>query len=380
MLRPLLPKAPKADGSIKPTFSSNPRKQAQCEYNDTISGDISLSLYHAFYYQPLFGIEGNLPGVQSPIRFKAVFLEKWIHNLEGPSTQPVESSSLLELLTTADQVTWTMMALAAGLETQLSPDRALLVMSTALSLRYDPKCIAFDPQIETQSVHISTAERYLVLKLWVWRILDVPQGCGSCKPRYTLKSVIGRRLREDMESLSRLAELCGLKEEIFCSVKTPSKDSQFSGADPWGPLPAAVDLILTLLGLISQSGRWTVKIVQSNGYAPFKNIDWSELSESFYHEFKEQNVLFYDGSLYVSSSATTLMDFLNSIAAVGIDLEIEKIDELPSIPDYNYIKRSWNVHKWFEQASYAEYLKRVGWIPSEKALKNSTKQNLSTSC
>ncbi len=108
--------------------------------------------------------------------------------------------------------------MVACLNARLTAERVILVMSTALSIRYYPRCILpLKQSVEIARSPDSPDIRY---------VSDIPtsvrnvfvHGCPSSmlrRPRFGPNCTLGRRLAEDIGLLSDLAHASGLQEELF---------------------------------------------------------------------------------------------------------------------------------------------------------------------
>ena len=134
-------------------------------------------------------------------------MSSWINRTRLTPVLPYDSSSeahaFLGEAMNGDELVWTIAILVAGLNACLSPTEAILVLSTALSLCYDPNCVLpmngtwLDTDIPTQ----------------VARFFDNRSALALQRPRYGLDSTLGRRLSEDYLLMSHLANECGLQED-----------------------------------------------------------------------------------------------------------------------------------------------------------------------
>ncbi len=133
------------------------------------------------------------------------------------SDSSAEAREIMEMART-DPFIWTLAAMVACLNARLTAERVTLVMSTALSIRYDHRCILpLKQSVEIGRSPDSPDIRY---------VSDIPtsvrnfyvHGCPSTmlrRPRFGPDCTLGRRLAEDNGLLSDLAPTSGLQEELL---------------------------------------------------------------------------------------------------------------------------------------------------------------------
>ena len=260
----------------------------------------SLPMYYAFYYQPLFRNFRcrRLP----PEVFPSTKMESWILRMRLTPSSPDESSpeahALFDLARNGDELVWTMAILVAGLDACLTPEEAVLVLSTAFSLCYDPRCV------------LPLNETWLSMDLpsRVTLFFDDASTTALQRPRYGLDCTLGRRLREDYFLLSRLANKCGLQEEVFKSVNVSYEAPK---------RPQRADLTLTLVALVSQASSWQASKV--------KMKTWASL---------DQRVRFHRGRLWVDESASLVINLLYAIQLAGVPITINEDGAHKSLPFY----------------------------------------------
>ena len=306
----------------------------ELEMNDSQVGS-SLPLYYAFYYQPLIR-NSRYQRLPSEV-FPSTRMESWIHRMRLTPSSPDEASpearALVDLAKSGDELVWTMATLVAGLDACLTPEEAVLVLSTAFSLCHDPQCVL--PANET------------------WLSMDIPSRVALFfddasttalqRPRYDLDCTLGRRLREDYLLLSRLANKCGLQEEV-------SKNVTVSYEASTGPQKA--DLTLTLVALVSQPSSWQASKV--------KGGTWASLN---------QRILFDRGSLWVDASASLVIDLLYAIQSAGLPITINEEGNYQSLPFYRPTISNLNDFdrkRWYQSKDYNYILKTRSWWPDRQ--------------
>ena len=306
----------------------------ELEINDHQVGS-SLPMYYAFYYQPLFR---NFRCQRSPTEvFPSTKMESWIHGMRLTPSSPDESSpeahALFDLARNGDELVWTMATLVAGLNTYFDPEEAVLVLSTAFSICYDPRCV----------LPVNETWLSMDLRSRVALFFDDPSTTALQRPRYGLGCTLGRRLREDYFLLSRLANKCGLQDEV-------SQKVDFSYKALTGPQTA--DLTLTLVALVSQSSSWQSSKVERGA--------WASLN---------QRVLFHRGSLWVDASASLVIDLLYAIQSAGVSITIneEGADQSPPfVEPVMYGLDESDRKRWYQSTDYNYILKTRDWWPDEE--------------
>ena len=218
--------------------------------------DISFPLYYAYYYEPLVRPLAARP-------FSTVKMNQWIHKMRLTSYNSCESSlearAFLNFASNRDETLWSMTALVAGLNACLTPEDAMLVLSTALSVHYDSRCLL--PACGNCSRGRNSLHCYCITQ----KASDIPsqvrrffekgsQQMRLQRPRFGLDCTIGKRLVEDYNLMSQLADQCGLQEESnrhFASTSKVGPQIQL----PFGPLTErdTADLTLVVVGLTSET-------------------------------------------------------------------------------------------------------------------------------
>ena len=295
----------------------------------------SLPMYYAFYYQPIFR---NYRCQRLPSEvFPSTKMEYWIHRMRLTPNRPGESSSeahaLFDLARNGDELVWTMATLVAGLNACLTPEEAVLVLSTAFSLCYDPRCVL--PVNETWlSVDIPSR---------VALFFDDASTTALQRPRYGLDCTLGRRLREDYFLLSRLANKCGLQDDV--SQRVDVSHEAFTRSQ-------RADLTLTLVALVSQPSSWEASKVERG--------TWASL---------DQRILFHRGSLWVDASATLVVDLLYAVQLAGVPITINEDGtsrsppfERPELPNLS----ACSAESWQRSENYNFVLKTRSWWPNEE--------------
>lgn len=287
---------------------------------------ISLPMYYNFYYQPLFRkFDRQRPA--SDI-FSSTKMSEWIDKLHlhpGDQRDPsTEGNALFDLARNGNELVWTMATLVAGLNAFLSPEEAILVLSTAFSLCHDPRCV--------------------LPKNGTWSKTDIPSRVvlhfdnrfanPLQRPRYDLDCTLGRRLREDYFLMSQLADKCGLQKEIIRKF----------GYKTFGVEPE-VDLTLALVALASQLDFWEVWRARSITSRP--------------------HVLLYDERLLIDPTASLVLDFLYSIQSAGISIRIKDEPDHMSPPcDPKKEYQGHDRQAWYQSREYHLLLKHNSWWPS----------------
>ena len=303
----------------------------------------SLPMYYAFYYQPLFRNFRcqRLPSEVLP----SIKMESWIHRMRltpsSPDASSPEAHALFDLARNGDELVWTMATLVAGLNACLTPEEAALVLSTAFSICYDPRCVL---PMSGPCLDMDFPSR--VAEFFYDRSTTALQ-----RPRYGLDCTLGRRLREDYYLLSRLANKCGLQEEV-------SKNVNVSYEASTGPQRA--DLTLTLVALVSQPSSWQVSKIKREA------LLWLH-----------QHILFHRGSLWVDASAGLVIDLLYAIQLAGIPITINEVGTSQLLPYDGMEMVDLNPGTWYRSKDYNHVLKTRSWWPAredyQKWIKNTYK-------
>ena len=337
MLEPMVHRARNAFGILfrqKDDRSAILEHSFELEINDPQIGS-SLPMYYAFYYQPLFR---NFRCQRLPSEvFPSTKMESWIDGMRLTPSSPDESSpeahALFDLARNGDELVWTMAALVAGLNACLDPEEAVLVLSTAFSICYDPRCV------------LPVNETWLSMDLpsRVALFFDDASTTALQRPRYGLDCTLGRRLREDYYLLSRLANQSGLQEEV-------SKNVNVSYEASTGPQKA--DLTLTLVALASQPSSWQTFKVQRGAFAS-----------------PIQRILFHRGSLWVDASASPVIDLLYAIQSAGVSITINEYGTDQSPPfdgPVVYGLNDFDPKRWYQSNDYNYILKTRSWWPDRE--------------
>ena len=336
MLEPMLHRARIAFGNLlghKDDRSVILEHPFELEINNPQVGS-SLPMYYAFYYQPLFR---NYRCQRLPSEvFPSTKMESWIHRMRLAPSSPDESSSeahaLFELARNGDELVWTMATLVAGLDACLTQEEAVLVLSTALSLCYDPRCVL--PVNETWLSDIPSR---------VALFFDDASTTALQRPRYGLDCTLGRRLKEDYFLLLRLANKCGLQDDVSQRVDVSYEASTRA---------QRADLTLTLVALVSQPLSWQA--------TKFKRGTWASLDE---------RILFLRGSLWVDASATLVIDLLYAIQLAGVPIEINEdgTSQPPPFEDREILDLdACSVDSWYRSEDYNRVLKTRSWWPDRE--------------
>ena len=217
---------------------SAPEYQNTFELGTTLSSEVgsSLPMYYAFYYRPLFRIfRRRRPASQA---FPSTKIDEWLHQIRLTSGDlckfSPEAHAFFDLARDRDELVWTIATLVAGLNACLTSEEAISVLSTALSLCFDPKCILPIKGILNIPFHVA-----LLFHDGSQRALR--------EPRYGLNCTLGKRLREDVRLMSHLGKMCGLQEEISSKVKVKVKMGYEASTEQ-----RRVELTLALVALIPQ--------------------------------------------------------------------------------------------------------------------------------
>ena len=152
-----------------------------------------------------------------------------------------EAHTFFDLARSRNELVWTMTTLIAGLNASLNGKEALLVLSTALCLCYDPRC---DLPMDGNWFDTDIPSRVAVF-------FDTTSATALQRPRYGLDCTLDRRLREDYLLMSHLADRCGMQEEMYKKLGSKASTGQ-----------PAVDLTLALVASISQTSSWRAEMVE----------------------------------------------------------------------------------------------------------------------
>ena len=289
-------------------------------------------MYYAFYYQPLFESFGRQT-LSSEI-FSSTKMNAWIHATcltpsELHETSP-EVQAFFDLATNGNELVWTMTTLVAGLNAYLAPEEAIQVLITAFSLRYDPRCV-----LPKETIGSNTD-----LPTQVALFFDKGSATALQKPLYGLDCTLGRRLKEDYDIMSHLANKCGLQEEILRTVNVGHKASTAQ---------QRADLTLALVALTSQPSCWHTYQMERG---------------TFTHP--SPRILFYKTSLYVDLSADLVVDLLYAIQSAGITIKIYEQDTYLFPPSHNpeILEDVLDRDSYYRSEEYNHHLKTQSWWPS----------------
>ena len=232
-----------------------------------------------------------------------------------------------------------MATLVAGLNACLTREEAILVLSTAFSLCYDPTCVLPMRAKNATWFHTNIPSQLALF-------FDFTSAMVLQRPRYGLDCTLGRRLREDYILMSRLAATCGLQEEISRKVNFGCKPYTRS---------LRTDLTLTLVALASQSSSWQA----------------SKLKRGTVFASHCPDISFHDGRLWVNLSMSPVIDLLYAIQSVGIPITIHEEEShlspyayKPSPSDLN-VRLGLEHNFWFNSNEYNHILKTRSWWPNE---------------
>lgn len=298
---------------------------------------ISLPMYYAFYYQPLFENFGRQT-LSSEI-FSSTKMNAWIHAMCLTPGDSHETSSEVQaffnLATNGNELVWTMTTLVAGLNACLAPEEAIQVLSTAFSLRYDPRCV-----VPRQGTWLTTD-----IPSQVALFFDKGSATALQKPLYGLDCTLGRRLKEDYDIMSHLANKCGLQEEMFRTLNVDRKSSTAQ---------QRADLTLALVALTSQPSCWHTYQMERG---------------TFTHP--SPRILFYKTSLCVDPSADLVVDLLYAIQSAGIPITIYEQDTYLFPPSHNpeihnpeILEDVLDLDSYYGSKEYNHHLKTQTWWPS----------------
>ena len=292
----------------------------------------SLPMYYAFYYQPLFRAF-SCQNSTSEI-FPGAKINAWIQKIRLASVDSRQSSleahALFDLATNGNEFVWTMTTIIAGLNACLTSEEAILVLSTAFSLRYDPRCVLpLDRTLPSTAIpDLPSREAQL---------FDHGSSTALQRPRYDLVCTLGRRLKEDYLLMSYLANVCGLQEEISRKLNVGYQDPTEQ---------PKIDLILALVALASQPSSWGA---------------WRQVLR----RPMTTRVCFLNRTLVVHPSASRVVAFLYAIQSAGISITIhdqpyqsfqQPSDQMQGMP------RS-ECQAWYQSHEYNSVLKNESWWP-----------------
>ena len=246
-----------------------------------------------------------------------------------PGASSPEAHAFFDLARKGNELVWTMTTLVAGLNACLTPEEAVLVLSTALSLRYDPRCVL--PRKGTCLLDTDIPSRVALL-------FSKGSAIALQRPRYGLDCTLGRRLREDYVLMSHLANNCGLQEEISRKVNVGCSFNIYKGQQ-------RADLTLALVALTSQSSSWQARQVARETF-----MDPSP------------RILFDNAILYVDPSASQVVDFLHAIQSAGLSIDIEG-EEVYVVPSSPIQRRGPNFESRYRSKKYSDKLKDCSWWP-----------------
>lgn len=329
---------------------------------------ISLPMYYAFYYQPLFRhFESDRPGSEV---FSATKMNEWIHKLcltPDPRESSPEARAFFDLAWNGNKLVWTMTTLVAGLNACLTPGDAILVLSTAFSVRYDPRCVLppqgtwscprFPVRCNSGSLSACKKQPQSDIPSQVRRFFE--EGAQQAKlqrPRYGLDCTIGKRLAEDFILMSHLADKCGLQEEMRRSFAFSSSTGSHTRQNPRISVNRdRADLTLALVALTSQTLPWTVKVV--HGGEP-------SMHRAIFVRYHGRSVLQVHKSAMVEH-------FLNAIKGAGIPISVSESDQgewdwARFYPHMDCVPKS-DRQAWYESVEYNHILKTETWCPSTGA-------------
>ena len=220
--------------------------------SNDVSGDrskFSISMYYAFYYQPLFCWPYSREKKSEIVLLYK--MERWVQILDSTTRSddshfPQELSAIRDLAKSRDQFVWAMIILVASVNSYL-PESTDLVLRTALNIRYNPTCILAPysvPGQQRELIDLPTAVTTFFKEKAPEEKLN--------RPRFEVDSIIGRRLAEDVIIMTKLAHSSGLKLP------------KFQVTDFLDSVDRKSDFTLALIGLLSQSPPWKIRVL---GYA-----------------------------------------------------------------------------------------------------------------
>ena len=313
--------------------------------------DISMPMYNALHYQPLF----NWPISRSgrPEILSITVPNKWTEVLNSVTKSNEHLSTALriaiDLAQSRDQFVWTLTILVAALNAYL-PQGADLILRTVLNVRYDPTCVF--PAFDSSDVGIP----FLLVS-------DLPNSvrryfrCGAPpnevrKPRFGVDSAMGRRLTEDIVLLTELGRKSGLIEH-FRQAADERKAGLENQRIPWfSPADSLADSTLALIGLLSQSPPWKIRSIRSITDSP-----------------PGHRVHFHDQCLYIDARMSFVRAFLCEMQLAGIVMDmidIEAIDLAACSSNLDHIDIRFR-DAWLESMTYADIVKSETWSPSAEA-------------
>lgn len=294
---------------------------------------ISLPMYYAYYYQPLFenlGCQTLSSEIFSSTKMNSRIRATCLTPGDPHETSP-EVQAFFDLATNGNKLVWTMTTLVAGLNACLAPEEAIQVLSTAFSLRHDTRCVL--PKETTWS--------NTDLPNQVALFFDKGSTTALQMPLFGLDCTLGRRLKEDYNIMSHLANKSGLQEEISMTVNVDRKASIAQ---------RRADLTLALVALTSQSSSWHASKVVRGTF-----------------EHPSPRILFYDGKLCVDESAGLVVDLLWAIQSAGILITIPEQGRENWSPPFHRPKllelSDLDRETWYQSVPYNALLKSFTWWP-----------------
>lgn len=307
MLKPLVHQARIAFGTLFGLHidqsAIGDQTMVELELNLNPEVGTSLPMYYAFYYQPFFRRSG--PQKRDPDIFSSTKMNEWIQKIRLTSDDPRESSpearAFFDLARNGNELVWAMTTVVAGLSACLNREAAILVLSTAFSVSYDPRCVLpahgswSCPQFP---ISCDTNAPYTDLPSQVRRFFEKgSQKIKLKRPRYGLDCTIGKRLKEDFVLMSHLADNCGLQEEMTKNFESSSSIFELSSKRD------KADLTLALVALTSQTLPWTMQGIEGGDpYSLHRVIFVCSHGRSV---------------MQVHTSATTVLKFLYAIRHSG---------------------------------------------------------------
>ena len=339
---------------------------------------ISLPMYYAFYYQPLFRhFEPDRPGSEV---FSTTKMNEWIHKLsltpDDPCASSPEARAFFDLARKGNKLVWTMTTLVAGLNACLTPKDAILVLSTAFSVCYDPHCVLpaqgtwscprFPVRCNSGSLSACIKHPQSDIPSQVRRFFE--EGAQQAKlqrPRYGLDCTIGKRLAEDFILMSHLADKCGLQEEMrrpfAFSSSMGSHPKQISGMSTNRD---KADLTLALVAMTSQTLPWTVKVVRGgNPHSMHRAILVRYHGRSVLQVHKSATMVEYFVRKSDPGGWVDLAQFHPHIAGVQVSMsESDQGDWARIFPHMEGFPKR-DRQAWYESVEYNHLSKTETWCP-----------------